>query len=46
MDQFSHRLMNKMLHQLTRNLKAKASQEDAALVAAVARDLFGLEETV
>jgi glutamyl-tRNA reductase len=46
MDQFSHRLMNKMLHQLTRNLKAKAAQEDAALVAAVARDLFGLEETV
>jgi glutamyl-tRNA reductase len=46
MDQFSHRLMNKMLHQLTRNLKAKAAQEDGELVAAVARDLFGLEETV
>jgi glutamyl-tRNA reductase len=46
MDQFSHRLMNKMLHQLTRNLKAKASQEDAALIAAVARDLFGLEDNV
>jgi len=43
-DQFSHRLMNKMLHQLTRNLKAKAGREDAAWVAAVARDLFGLED--
>jgi glutamyl-tRNA reductase len=43
-DQFSHRLMNKMLHQLTRNLKARAGQEDAAWVVAVARDLFGLED--
>lgn len=44
-EQFSHRLMNKMLHHLTRNLKAKASQEDGAMVAALARDLFGLEDT-
>jgi glutamyl-tRNA reductase len=45
-DQFSHRLMNKMLHHLTRNLKAKATEEDGAMVAAVARDLFGLEDAV
>ncbi len=45
-DQFSHRLMNKMLHDLTRNLKAKAGQDDGAVVAAVARDLFGLEDTI
>lgn len=45
-EQFSHRLMNKMLHQLTRNLKAKITEEDGALVAAVARDLFGLEDAV
>lgn len=43
-DQFSHRFMNKMLHQLTENLKAKAGNEDGALLAAVARDLFGLED--
>ncbi len=46
MDQLSHRLMNKMLHDLTRNLKAKAAEADGALVAAVARDLFGLEDTL
>lgn len=45
-EQFSHRFMNKMLHDLTRNLRAKAGEEDGALVAAVARDLFGLEDTV
>lgn len=45
-EQFSHRFMNKMLHHLTRNLKAKATEEDGALVAAVARDLFGLEDAV
>lgn len=45
-EQFSQRLMNKMLHHLTRNLKAKAGQEDGAMVAALARDLFGLEDTV
>jgi glutamyl-tRNA reductase len=45
-EQFSHRLMNKMLHHLTHNLKAKAGQEDGAMVAALARDLFGLEDTV
>lgn len=43
-DQFSHRLMNKMLHDLTNNLKAKVNGDDGALVAAVARDLFGLED--
>lgn len=42
LEQFSHRLMNKMLHQLTRNLKARAAQEDSAWIAAMARDLFGL----
>lgn len=45
-DQFSHRFMNKMLHQLTLNLKAKAADEDGALLAAVARDLFGLEDNI
>lgn len=45
LEQFSHRLMNKMLHHVTRNLKARATDEDAALVAAVVRDLFELEET-
>jgi glutamyl-tRNA reductase len=45
MDQFSHRLMNKLLHNLTRNLKAKAGEEDAALLRAMARDLFGLEDS-
>lgn len=45
-DQFSHRFMNKILHQLTLNLKAKAADEDGALLAAVARDLFGLEDNV
>lgn len=45
MDQFSHRFMNKMLHHLTRNLKAKAGQQDGALLAAIARDLFGLEDS-
>jgi glutamyl-tRNA reductase len=43
-DQFSHRFMNKMLHHVTLNLKAKAGEDDGALFAAVARDLFGLEE--
>jgi len=38
--------MNKMLHDLTRNLRAKAGQDDGAVVAAVARDLFGLEDTI
>lgn len=45
-DQFSHRFMNKMLHQLILNLKARAGKEDSALLAAVAQDLFGLEDTV
>lgn len=49
-EQFSHRFMNKMLHHVTRNLKAKAADDDGALFAAVARDLFGIdaarEETV
>ncbi len=45
-DQFSHRFMNKMLHQLTLNLKAKAGKEDSALLVAVAQDLFGLEDNV
>jgi glutamyl-tRNA reductase len=43
-EQFSQRFMNKMLHHLTRNLKAKAGQKDGDLVMAVARDLFGLED--
>jgi glutamyl-tRNA reductase len=43
-EQFSHRFMNKMLHHVTRNLRAKAGEDDGALFAAVARDLFGLEE--
>jgi glutamyl-tRNA reductase len=45
-DQFSHRFMNKMLHHVTRNLKAKAGEDDGALFAAITRDLFGLEESV
>jgi glutamyl-tRNA reductase len=45
-DQFSHRFMNKMLHQLTLNLKARAGREDSALLAAVAQDLFGLEDSL
>ncbi|MBI5958489.1 MAG: glutamyl-tRNA reductase [Chloroflexi bacterium] len=44
-EQFSHRFMNKLLHQLTQNLRTKAGQEDGALVLAVARELFGLEDT-
>ncbi len=43
-DQFSHRFMNKLLHQLTHNLKERAADDDAARVAAVARELFGLED--
>ncbi len=42
-EQFSHRFMNKMLHHITRNLKAKAADDDGALFAAVARDLFGID---
>ncbi len=45
-EQFSHRLMNKMLHHVTRNLKARATEGDGALVAAVVRDLFELEDVV
>ncbi len=45
-DQFSHRLMNKMLHHLTRNLKARANDEDGAYIAAVVRELFELEDAV
>ena len=45
-EQFSHRFMNKMLHHVTRNLKAKAGEDDGALFAAITRDLFGLEEPV
>lgn len=44
-DQFSHRFMNKLLHQLTHNLKSRATGEDGLLLAAVARDLFGLEDS-
>ncbi|HML23423.1 MAG TPA: NAD(P)-binding domain-containing protein, partial [Aggregatilinea sp.] len=44
-DQFSQRFMNKMLHQLTHNLKVKAAGDEAMLLAAIARDLFGLEDT-
>jgi len=44
-EQFSHRLMNKLLHQVTLNLKEKAAHDDGALFAAVARDLFGLEDS-
>ena len=43
-DQFSHRLINKMLHQLTCNLKASAAQQDGAQLAAAARSLFGLDD--
>jgi len=43
-EQFSHRFMNKMLHHLTRNLRDKAGQQDGALLVAIARDLFGLED--
>jgi glutamyl-tRNA reductase len=45
-DQFSHRLMNKMLHHVTRNLKARATDADGAMVAAVVRELFELEDMV
>lgn len=44
-DQFSERFMNKLLHQLTHNLKVKAAGDEGPLLAAVARDLFGLEDT-
>ncbi len=43
-EQFSHRLMNKMLHHVTRSLRERAGREDGELFATVARDLFGLEE--
>ena len=45
-EQFSHRLMNKMLHHVTRSLRERAAQDDGELFAHVARDLFGLEERV
>ena len=43
-EEFSHRFMNKVLHQPTHNLKLKAQQGSGALFDAVTRDLFGLEE--
>ncbi len=43
-EQFSHRLMNKMLHHVTRSLRERAAQDDGELFATVTRDLFGLEE--
>lgn len=42
-EEFSHRLLNKLLHQPTKNLRVKARNGDGALFATVARDLFGLE---
>ncbi|WP_119070620.1 glutamyl-tRNA reductase [Aggregatilinea lenta] len=44
-DQFSERFMNKLLHQLTHNLKVKATGDEGPMLAAIARDLFGLEDT-
>ncbi len=43
-EEFSHRFMNKVLHEPTRNLKTKAGQGNGALFNAVARDLFGLKD--
>jgi glutamyl-tRNA reductase len=43
-EEFSHRFMNKVLHEPTRSLKAKAGQGNGALFNAVARDLFGLKD--
>lgn len=44
LEEFSHRFMNKVLHQPTHNLKTKASQGAGALYSSVATDLFGLED--
>jgi glutamyl-tRNA reductase len=43
-EEFSYRFMNKMLHAPIHNLKEKAGQGNGALVNAVVRDLFELEE--
>ena len=43
---FSHSLVNKLLHEPTVRLKAKASAREAGLYAATVRDLFGLAETL
>lgn len=46
LEEFSHRFMNKILHQPTQNLKVKARQGSGSLFSAVARDLFGLEDSI
>lgn len=43
LEEFSHRFMNKILHQPTHNLRTHAGQ--GTLVTSVARTLFGLEES-
>ena len=43
-EEFSHRFMNKMLHQPTQSLRTRAGNGNAALFTSVARDLFGLED--
>jgi len=43
LEEFSHRLMNKMLHHPTHSLRQKESHSDTDLFVSVARDLFGLE---
>jgi glutamyl-tRNA reductase len=43
-EEFSYRFMNKMLHSPIHNLKEKAGQGNGALVNAVVRDLFELED--
>jgi glutamyl-tRNA reductase len=44
LEEFSHRFMNKVLHQPTRSLKRKASQGTGNLFTSLTRDLFGLED--
>jgi len=43
LEEFSHRLMNKILHQPTTALRAKAASDDGDRFTDVARDLFGLQ---
>jgi glutamyl-tRNA reductase len=43
-EEFSHRFMNKMLHQPTQSLRTRAGNGNAALYNSVARDLFGLKD--
>lgn len=44
LEEFSHRLINKMLHQPIHSLRSKAEQGNGAYLDSAARDLFGLSK--